>query len=62
MIKRASSEPNHKPDTTASKAERANRLAAEMRKNLMKRKHQQREKTAERDGESSDQAEPVDGV
>ncbi|MEM8949391.1 MAG: hypothetical protein AAGC99_08685 [Pseudomonadota bacterium] len=45
------------PSTEAQKAARAERLAAEMRKNLVKRKRQQREMTenAERDGADESQ-------
>lgn len=36
--------PSLTPKTAADKTERANRVAAEMRKNLLKRKQQQRSK------------------
>lgn len=41
-------QPSLTPRAAASKAERAERVAAEMRKNLMKRKQQQRDKRGDR--------------
>ncbi len=41
------SEPSLTPRAAAGKAERAERVAAEMRKNLMKRKQQQRAKPSD---------------
>lgn len=45
MSERSSKQPKLSEHTVAGKAARAERLAAEMRKNLMKRKRQQQEKT-----------------
>jgi len=47
MSEQASSKPKLTPQTAAGKATRKDRLAAEMRKNLAKRKRQQRQKTDE---------------
>lgn len=43
-------EPSMTPGTVAGKAERAERLAAEMRKNLIKRKQQQRRLEESKEG------------
>ena len=49
MSERTSSQPKLKEETARGKAARRDRLAAEMRKNLMKRKRQQREMTTDTD-------------
>ena len=62
MNERAPNQPKLSPGTVAGKAARAERLAAEMRKNLMKRKRQKREvvENSERDG--ADESLPDDGA
>ena len=57
---RMSNRPTLTPKTAADKSARSERLAAEMRKNLMKRKRQQREKSEADDGGCADQAQPKD--
>ncbi len=55
MTDRERQQPNLTPSKKADKAARGDRLAAEMRKNLMKRKQQQRQKSdiaIEANGES----------
>ena len=51
MNDKAASQPTLTPRAAADKQARADRLAAEMRKNLMKRKQQQRQMA---EGEASD--------
>ena len=57
---RSSNRPALTPKTAADKSARSERLAAEMRKNLMKRKRQQREKSEADDGAVTDQVPPKD--
>ena len=60
MSEQSPSLPKLTTRTAIDKAARADRLAAEMRKNLMKRKRQQREKTTNSGGIESDDAGPED--
>ncbi|MDH3663979.1 MAG: hypothetical protein OEU92_28860 [Alphaproteobacteria bacterium] len=60
MNERASSQPKLTARTSADKAARSDRLAAEMRKNLMKRKQQQRQKAEGPKSEPADHGEPED--
>lgn len=60
MNERAPGKPKLSPGTEAHKAARALRLAAEMRKNLMKRKRQQRDMTEDTKRESADEGAPDD--
>jgi hypothetical protein len=50
MNDRAPSQPHLTPRVLADKEARSDRLAAEMRRNLKKRKHQQRQKAASAEG------------
>ncbi len=58
MNERTPSQPKLSPGTVAGKAARAERLATEMRKNLMKRKRQQREMTENSGRENADERLP----
>ena len=58
MSERAPNQPKLSPDTVAGKAARAERLAVEMRKNLIKRKRQQREMTESSGREGADEGLP----
>jgi len=62
MRERTSSQPTLRPRTVSDKAARGERLAAEMRKNLMKRKRQQREKSEDGEKVSVDESHPNDGA
>ncbi|MEM7044476.1 MAG: hypothetical protein AAF543_16830 [Pseudomonadota bacterium] len=55
MSERASNQPKLTPKTVAGKAARKDRLADEMRKNLIKRKRQQRDMAAATDNEGVDE-------
>ncbi|MEZ5930921.1 MAG: hypothetical protein R3F54_03050 [Alphaproteobacteria bacterium] len=55
MDDRAPSQPKLTPRARADKEMRSDRLAVEMRKNLMKRKQQQRQKSASADGVAVDE-------
>ena len=58
MSERVPNQPKLTPKTVAGKAARKDRLAAEMRKNLMKRKRQQRDMAAaDNDGADDDGSE-----
>lgn len=57
MSERSSKKPAVTPRTAAEKAARSERLAAEMRKNLMKRKHQQRQMSEDLDRSDTNQGE-----
>lgn len=60
MSERQSSRPKLKKETVAGKAARNDRLVAEMRKNLMKRKRQQRDMTDMSKDEARDGSGPED--
>ena len=58
MSQQAPNQPKLTPRTVADKATRSDRLAEEMRKNLVKRKQQQRQKSDGGESKLTDNSEP----